>query len=639
MAANELGAPSHLLAAAMSRERPTLLAYVGASARACRELKHESKRKMCGAEARLADHDAQNRRLRHLHGISVRNLRLVPGAPNGRTRTADDEAVPSSLRSPMKVLAERETKGLAHSRSSNDLRPDPKKGEVHDPKARSRSARSTSNSFRRRNAVEWADANALDGQERFEHAISSRMADTFFSLHVDHVDDAVYISEVVPKAMNPNFRFFDLDACGPSVTRLDQLTVRIWARNGGATKWQFLLEGTIHLRALHFIGKTLGGFHHPLPPNCLLFHMSDGIYTNLMDLPAAERPIPALAAPPKAMTNSQLQPTSSYDALMRLSTLDDCIQDALATRERLAEDIESILEQNQGAMSTVSHVPEAEEQLRTVQDVVAVEQRRAKATRRRRDELRAGIQARREAMQRGREARYVAAQAMAKQQEQHEKDEVEVQRIEDEITGQRRRVCEDLFRIYPIEPVEGKPLAFTICGLPLPNSEFDDAKEDEVAAALGHVAQVVSQLSPYLSVVVPYPVRAQGSTSLIDDPLSMTTGPRTFPLFLRGVVRYRFEYAVFLLNKDIETVAGTLGLRLVDIRPTLANLKYVLFVATAGKGELPARKAGGIRGLLRHDQHLSPLASIERTPPSAAPVGRKAMDAAESNGMRVSAVQ
>ena len=39
------------------------------------------------------------------------------------------------------------------------------------------------------------------------------------------------------------------------------------------------------------------------------------------------------------------------------------------------------------------------------------------------------------------------------------------------------------------------------------------------------------------------------------------------------------------------------GLRMVDQRSTLPNLKYLLYVLTAGKGELPGRKVGGVRGL------------------------------------------
>ena len=39
------------------------------------------------------------------------------------------------------------------------------------------------------------------------------------------------------------------------------------------------------------------------------------------------------------------------------------------------------------------------------------------------------------------------------------------------------------------------------------------------------------------------------------------------------------------------------GLRMVDQRHTLPNLKYLLYVLTAGKGELPVRKRGDVRGL------------------------------------------
>ena len=92
----------------------------------------------------------------------------------------------------------------------------------------------------------------------------------------------------------------------------------------------------------------------------------------------------------------------------------------------------------------------------------------------------------------------------------------------------------------------------------------------------------------------------------------MMSGPRVYPLFMKGAVRYRFEYGVFLLNKNIELVSAKLGLRLLDIRQTLPNLKYLLFVATAGTGELPARKVGGVRGLLR--QMSTPASSNSSAP-------------------------
>lgn len=75
-----------------------------------------------------------------------------------------------------------------------------------------------------------------------------------------------------------------------------------------------------------------------------------------------------------------------------------------------------------------------------------------------------------------------------------------------------------------------------------------------------------------------------------------------FPLFSKGVDTYRFEYGVFLLNKDIEMVAISLSshalfltgahkflntqlmserdLRALDMRHTLPNLKNLLLTVT-----------------------------------------------------------
>lgn len=46
----------------------------------------------------------------------------------------------------------------------------------------------------------------------------------------------------------------------------------------------------------------------------------------------------------------------------------------------------------------------------------------------------------------------------------------------------------------------------------------------------------------------------------------------SFPLYSRGVELYRFEYGVFLLNKDIEQLLKKQGLPVLDLRHILPNL-------------------------------------------------------------------
>ncbi|ORX92436.1 UV radiation resistance protein and autophagy-related subunit 14-domain-containing protein [Clohesyomyces aquaticus] len=589
-----------------------------------------------------------NRKLRHLQGITIRNLTLSPSPTGSRGKTIDDAGIPSTLKSPTKALALRENRNLSHSRSSSDLRSTEESarqsnGDVRQPGSPVKALRPPmTKRLRRRSTMDWSGASPLARQKKLEDVTGGRMADTFFTLHVEGQKDPVYISEVAEKAMNPNFRFFDLGSCGPGVTRLDSLTVKVWAKNESTHGWLFLIEFTVQLRALQFIGKTLGTFRHPLPPNCILFHMTDGIYTSFTDLPVGDRIASDLLAAPKPHADGRILTTSTYDALMRLSTLDDCIQDALATRDKLAEEIEEILEKNKEAILTVEQVPEAEERLKTVKSAVSAEKRRVDSARRKRDELKASIQHREEKMQEGRELQARVENEILVQKEQHTQTKDQIQKTEEDIAGQRRRICEDLLKIFPIEPIPGKALGFTIRGLFLPNAEFDDVKEDVTSAALGYVAQVVSLLSPYLSVVLPYPVTPNGSASTIEDPLAMNTSRannlRTYPLFMKGVVRYRFEYGVFLLNKDIEILSNSLGLRPIDVRHTLPNLKYLLFVATAGKGELPGRKAGGIRGLLRQDGMLSRKGSMDSTATASsagAPEPRETLEAIANGGRRV----
>lgn len=286
-------------------------------------------------------------------------------------------------------------------------------------------------------------------------------------------------------------------------------------------------------------------------------------------------------------------PTSSYSALMRLSSLDESIQDALATQESLASQINAILADN-----PINEAPIAQEEAMLSVHYVNAEIRHLKQSQRKRSELIASLQARRRAIEEGTSLQQHTQSDVDNAQEKLQQCRSLLSTTVDDIHNQRRRICEELLHIFPIEPM-GTPLLFTICDLPLPNTSYEDADEDVLAAALGHVARLVDMLQYYLSVPLPYPVTPFGSRSIIRDQIStLADAQRTFPLYTKGIVRFRFDYGVFLLNKNIECLAESQGLKVIDIRHTLPNLKYLLYVCSAGTSDLPARKAGGIRGLL-----------------------------------------
>lgn len=416
--------------------------------------------------------------------------------------------------------------------------------------------------------------------------------------------------------MNPSFAFFDLDGSGIHVSRSDECTIRVWARSAGTNEYCLLVELELNLRSLQFIGRSLENFHHPLPQNCILLHLSDGIYTSFTDLPAEPHPVGDHLVDHRDGTN---KPGSSFDALMQLANLDDCIQDAVKVRTQIENDINKILADAHVLSTDENADPEMNDNSPQSKAALAAEQKRLRQLTKRRDELKESLEQRREAL-------VISRQAMARSEELLEKRskactdlEAQLQQIEEESRGQIRRICEALLTIFPIEPLKGRTLQFTIRGIPLPNSAYDDTNRDEIAAALGFTAQLVYQLALYLSTPLPYPIEPYGSASSISDPISVGLSQRKYPLHPTSVP-YKFEYGVFLLNKDIEFLMGREGLRVLDIRHTLPNLKYLLYVLTAGTGEMPARKAGGIKGLM--NLHTDPgmsrqtsQGSVKSTPP------------------------
>lgn len=347
----------------------------------------------------------------------------------------------------------------------------------------------------------------------------------------------------------------------------------------------FLLEQVVDFSHLNFIG-TLRNQH--FPPNCLVFHLIDGIYC--LDVPARV---------PEPKQGAAL-PTSSYNALMKLSNLDASIQDALATQDSLKAQINEILER-----TPTDPVPMAQEKAKLAIKYRTAEQRSLKAAESRREEMKQSIASRRAAIVKGREAQKKAAEDIENAAATLPAARASINSAREAIRGQRRRICEELSQVFPITAAQsGTPLAFQICGLDLPNTDYDPTmkttEENALSAALGLVAQLTNTLQFYLGVPLPYPLTPFSSRSSVRDDISQIADKeRTFPLFLRGgaTAQYRFDYGWFLLNKDIEVLCVHAGLKVVDIRHTLPNLKYLLYVCSAGSNELPERKRGGIRGL------------------------------------------
>ncbi|CCU81525.1 unnamed protein product [Blumeria hordei] len=488
----------------------------------------------------------ENRKIRHLQGISLRRLCLL--------RPCDEITHDTATSSSPQIS----------SFLQNDT-------QLHSPDEWKPSG-SQNSGWR---STPFAGAALFSRQKKLEQVIASRVADTFITLHCASEIDPIYISEVVEDSMNPTFRSFDLSMFGPATTRLDTVIVKVWVKR---EDFVLLMEKNVCLSSLKYIGRHE---NHSFPPNCILFHLVDGIYTSCLST-QKPKPKPGIVLP-----------TSSYNALMRIINIDVSLQDALVTREELATQINAVLNTKEldEALQAPEHIALAKNYLSSSRKIL-------RNSIKRKMELKTSIEARNKAILVGKEVQQKAIEDIKNAQEKLSNSRILVTNTTCKLWGQRRRICEELQNIYNIEPT-AQPLVFKICGLQLPNSNFEDVDEDIISAALGHVAHLVNMLQYYLSIPLPYPISPHGSRAIIQDFISiLKDSQRIFPLYMRGTIRFRFDYGVFLLNKNIEWLAMSQGLKVMDIRQTLSNLKYLLYICTAGNTEIPARKTGGIKGLL-----------------------------------------
>lgn len=227
---------------------------------------------------------------------------------------------------------------------------------------------------------------------------------------------------------------------------------------------------------------------------------------------------------------------------------------------------------------------------------------------------------RREALNRRRARLETARRVQATQRRAFEESQTHLTTLEKELddvgdqTHSRRvTLLRHLELIYPIDLVDGSLLLFSIVDIPLPNRAPDEEErvsksknaaslvdDDSLSSALGLVGQLVSLLSVYLETPVHYPIATAGSRAVVEDGISVMSGPRAFPLYQRGVEQYRFEYACFLVNKDVEQMMNAHGITVLDIRHTLPNLKNLLVTLTASSSPSASKKKNqGGRGASR----------------------------------------
>lgn len=192
-------------------------------------------------------------------------------------------------------------------------------------------------------------------------------------------------------------------------------------------------------------------FRQPLPQNCVIFSLTDGVYTLLTDMPTHVKSSEAPKHGPKI--HEEMKDTSSYDSLMKLRTLEECISDAELTRVKLSKNIETVLDREKESTHSTRKVGQGRDDLQTVCGYLRIEQQRLESAIENRDRLRESLEARRLEVAKASELRKSTEKHLVDARVKLAECKETLKSTVEGISGQQRRIITELQKIYAIEPV------------------------------------------------------------------------------------------------------------------------------------------------------------------------------------------
>ena len=432
-------------------------------------------------------------------------------------------------------------------------------------------------SFLRAGAIYHNDP--VHTQRKLDRVINTQLLNSFFSLHAHDAEDTLlYISEIARHTMNPIYQSFDLD----NALAFTSVRLQVWLRGSTESNekpFHRLMDLDIWLAKLRYMGTSLTTFRFAFASNTLILRLSDGYYT----------PNDSQILPPSlpkqlfelATTRRQRQ-TYSYETLLQMTQIESVI---LETQFAAIKVKEKAIAASTATASALLRITRAEVRARVnrTRSLLMEAQRSLQSQQMTSEKLREAISDRRKM--------HSTVQLRLKSSKFCDLDRTQqlaaaqskLESVKLSLRSARQRICHDLQLIYPIT-------ATTVLDIPLPNSDFTPSDLDKpgISASLGYTAHFVYLLGQYLAVPLRYPIQPISSVSLIRDPISIMNGSRTFPLYITTSSAvdssHRFNYGVFLLNKNIEQLVQEqhcTSLQLTDLRMTLPNLKILLDYITA----------------------------------------------------------
>jgi hypothetical protein len=350
------------------------------------------------------------------------------------------------------------------------------------------------------------------------------------------------------------------------------MIIRLWGKRTSDKEkdYRLIVEWHLDLNLLVKIGNSFSDLiYYTFPENVLVLELEDGFYCTDESVQNNNKRSSVLEDSIDSNTtttsnnnnnnnsnnNNQAKKRSyTYNHIIKLNTLKDCIFDTKRSSNEVKNDIQDILKKQEDGLRFNRALNQHKNKLLELESKIMQQKKINNALAQKAKDTKERIESIKKQLK----------QSMIRCKSGFENIQENGVILENNIkmrhtmfqalNRRRKELIADLFYIYPIEQSYDDSQQFYIRGVCLPNSSYDGKNDESIATALGFTAHLVSMLAFYLEIPLRYPTKPMGSRATVKDLISLISGYREFPLYTKGVDQYRYEFGVFLLNKNIEQV-------------------------------------------------------------------------------------
>uniref|UniRef100_A0A0B6ZKD3 C2 domain-containing protein n=1 Tax=Arion vulgaris TaxID=1028688 RepID=A0A0B6ZKD3_9EUPU len=409
----------------------------------------------------------------------------------------------------------------------------------------------------------------------------------FFTLHKKIKQEAFYTSEKITGSLNPTWQSFGLQRRDTSIDlSAKSVIVRIWCGHGDVFKVK--MEAEVNFSGLLFFSNRfqVPGIRHQT--DTLLFGLFSNIFIyfheasgnqQLQQLIPDTEPAKGDALGAVRVDQFILRPSYNTSNLKRIHMVQRAITQTLASVKRIHTNIEDRLMSSNENAEKLSQREDLLMKVRQLRQELLWQTQQKQVDQDKFEKFQTVQNSRLNTLrEKGAEMKKLAQDTEEKRTLHIQSREMLVKENAQVLFRRKQIIKEMVHDIYPITEDE-KGQHFYICNVRLPNAEdYQGQDELRVSVALGFTCHLTQMISHFMDLPLRYPMMYRGSRSVIIDHIhsKLTEKDREFPLFGKGKEKFQYNYAVFLLNKNISQLRFYCGFGTNDLRQTLPNLKSLL---------------------------------------------------------------